>query len=135
MVDNPVKNVPYGLEMTLRSMLNTILEFQEQLTKLEKIILELSETLEEVQLLESIPGVGTKLATAVVSEIGDASQFRHPKQLVAYAGIDPSVFSSGKFVATQNKITKRGSKRLRRAMYLAVTCGLRGELNPRLREY
>jgi transposase len=98
-------------------------------------IVELSETLEEVQLLESIPGVGTKLATAIVSEIGDASQFSHPKQLVAYAGIDPSVFSSGKFVATQNKITKRGSKRLRPAMYIAVTCGLRGELNPRLREY
>ncbi|MOA69492.1 hypothetical protein D3C78_1977150 [compost metagenome] len=35
-------------------------------------IVELSETLEEVQLLESIPGVGTKLATAIVSEIGDA---------------------------------------------------------------
>lgn len=133
--DNPVQRIPYGLEMALRSLLTLVREFQKQLAALEKVILELSETLAEVQLLESIPGVGTKLATAIISEIGDASQFHHPKQLVAYAGIDPSVFSSGKFVATQNKITKRGSKRLRRAMYLAVTCGLRGELNPRLREY
>ncbi|MFE6074997.1 IS110 family transposase [Paenibacillus sp. NPDC057886] len=133
--NNPVQRVPYGLEMALRSLLALVREFQEQLAALEKVILDLSETLDEVQLLKSIPGVGTKLATAVVSEIGDASQFHHPKQLVAYAGIDPSVFSSGKFVATQNKITKRGSKRLRRAVYLAVTCGLRGELNPRLREY
>ncbi|SEL27098.1 IS110 family transposase [Paenibacillus sp. OK003] len=133
--NNPVQRVPYGLEMALRSLLTLVREFQEQLAALEKVIMDLSETLDEVQLLKSIPGVGTKLATAVVSEIGDASQFHHPKQLVAYAGIDPSVFSSGKFVATQNKITKRGSKRLRRAMYLAVTCGLRRELNPRLREY
>lgn len=130
-----MQRVPYGLEMALRSLLALVREFQKQLTELEKVILELSQTLNEVQLLESIPGVGTKLATAIVSEIGDASQFRHPKQLVAYAGIDPSVFSSGKFVATQNKITKRGSKRLRRAMYLAVTCGLRRGINPGLREY
>ncbi|MNW64373.1 Transposase IS116/IS110/IS902 family protein [compost metagenome] len=54
---------------------------------------------------------------------------------MAYAGLDPSVFSSGKFTATQNRITKRGSKRLRRAVYLAVTCGLRVGLNLHLREY
>ncbi|WP_235440084.1 IS110 family transposase [Paenibacillus sp. DMB20] len=133
--DNPVMHVPYGLEMALRSMLTVIRDLQNQLAELEKIILELSETIAEVQLLESIPGVGTKLATSIAAEIGDASQFRHPKQLVAYAGLDPSVFSSGKFVATQNRITKRGSKRLRRAVYLAVTCGLRGDLNLRIREY
>ncbi|WP_052759780.1 IS110 family transposase [Paenibacillus sp. DMB20] len=121
--------------MALRSMLTVIRDLQNQLAELEKIILELSETIAEVQLLESIPGVGTKLATSIAAEIGDASQFRHPKQLVAYAGLDPSVFSSGKFVATQNRITKRGSKRLRRAVYLAVTCGLRGDLNLRIREY
>ncbi|GIP33524.1 transposase [Paenibacillus sp. J2TS4] len=80
-------------------------------------------------------GVSTKLATAIVAEIGDVSQFSHPKQVVAMAGLDPSVFSSGKFTASENKITKRGSKRLRRAAYLAVICGLRKGLNPRLREY
>lgn len=133
--NNPVQQVPYGLEIALRSMLTVIRELQKQLAELEKVILELSETIAEVQLLESIPGVGTKLATAIAAEIGDASQFRDPKQLVAYAGLDPSVFSSGKFVATQNRITKRGSKRLRRAVYLAVTCGLRGDLNIRIREY
>jgi transposase len=65
--------------------------------------------------------------------IGNASQFSNPKQLVAYAGLDPSVFSSGKFVASNNKISKRGSKRLRRAAFLAVVCGLRGGINPRTR--
>lgn len=84
-MDNPVQGVPYGLEMALRNLLTLIREFQKQLAALEKVILELSETLAEVQLLESILGVGTKLATAIVSEIGDASQFQHPKQLVAYA--------------------------------------------------
>ncbi|ULO10044.1 transposase [Paenibacillus sp. 19GGS1-52] len=46
------------------------------------------------------------MGTGIVSQIGDASQFRRSKQLVAYAGLDPSVFSSGKFLAKQNNITK-----------------------------
>ncbi|MNH96451.1 Transposase IS116/IS110/IS902 family protein [compost metagenome] len=135
MLQNPVTYVPFGLETALRSMLATVREFQVQLTELEKTILELSELIEEVKLLETIPGVGAKIAASIVAEIGDATQFQNAKQLVAYAGLDPSVFSSGKFTATQNRITKRGSKRLRRAVYLAVTCGLRVGLNLHLREY
>lgn len=89
----------------------------------------------EVALLKTIPGVGDKLAAALVAEIGDATQFGHAKQLVAYAGLDPSVFSSGKFTASSSKITKRGSKRLRRALYIAVQCGLRKGKNERIKAY
>ncbi|RUS46493.1 transposase, partial [Cohnella sp. AR92] len=76
-----------------------------------------------------------KLAASLIAEIGDAKQFEDPKQLVAYAGLDPSVHSSGQFVASSTRITKRGSKRLRRALYLAVQCGIRGSTNERLRAY
>lgn len=72
---------------------------------------------------------------AIVAEIGDARQFKDAKQLVAYAGLDPGIFSSGKFTATSSKITKRGSKRLRRSLYLAVQCGIRGSANRKSREY
>lgn len=34
------------------------------------------------------------------------------KQLVAYAGLDPGVFSSRRFTASSNRITKRGTNRL-----------------------
>jgi len=70
-----------------------------------------------------------------VAELGNASQFQDAKQLVAYAGLDPGIYSSGKFTATSNRITKRGSKRLRRALYLAVQCGIRKGANRRLKEY
>ncbi len=46
------------------------------------------------------------------------------KKLVAYAGIDPRVHESGKFKATSNRITKRGSSRLRQSLYTAVQCGI-----------
>ncbi|MGW6302407.1 IS110 family transposase [Peribacillus butanolivorans] len=59
------------------------------------------------------------------SEIGEIDRFNHPKKLVAFAGIDPSIFESGKFKGTVNRITKRGSGRLRHALYMAVRCAIR----------
>ncbi len=44
---------------------------------------------------------------------------------MAFAGVDPSVFESGKFSATKNRITKRGSSRLRHALFMAVRCAIR----------
>ncbi|MNB63290.1 Transposase IS116/IS110/IS902 family protein [compost metagenome] len=87
--------------------------------------------LPEVGLVKSISGIGDKIAAVIVAEIGDVRKFREAKQLVAFAGLDPGIFSSGKFTATSSRITKR----LRRALYLAVQCGIRVKINPRLREY
>jgi transposase len=70
-----------------------------------------------------------------LSEIGEIHRFNHAKKLIAFAGIDPSVYASGKFTATSNRITKRGSKKLRHALYLAVLCGLRKTGSKRLREF
>ncbi|KQL45322.1 transposase, partial [Brevibacillus choshinensis] len=71
----------------------------------------------------------------IISEIGEIERFNHPKKLVAFAGIDPSVHSSGKFTATINRITKRGSSRLRHALYMAVLCGIRSSRNKKLKEF
>src|SRR5699024_11280249 len=73
-----------------------------------------------------------KIAATILSEVGDINQFRHPKKLVAYAGLDPSVFESGKFKASINSITKRGSSRLRQTLYTAVPCGLAKERKKKL---
>jgi transposase len=116
-------------------MVVLLLEFDKQLSHLEKQMEALAMELPEVGLIKSIPGIGGKLASAIVAELGNASQFQDAKQLVAYAGLDPGIYSSGKFTATSSRITKRGSKRLRRALYLAVQCGIRKADNRRLREY
>ena len=52
-------------------------------------------------------------------------RFNDAKKLVAFAGVDPSVYSSVKFTASVNRITKRGSCRLRHALYMAVQSGIR----------
>ena len=119
----------------LAGMVPLLLGFAEQLHELEKQMLHLAEALPEVALVKSIPGIGDKLAAAIVAEIGDAGQFQDAKQLVAYAGLDPGIFSSGKFTATSSRITKRGSKRLRRSLYLAVQCGMRRSANHKLKQF
>ncbi|NOU65844.1 IS110 family transposase [Paenibacillus sp. LMG 31461] len=131
----PIEGRSPAQTIALQSMLGLLLGFQEQLEHLEQQIEETVAMIPEVALLKTIPGVGDKLAAALVAEIGDATQFLHAKQLVAFAGLDPSVFSSGKFSASSSKITKRGSKRLRRALYLAVQCGLRKGKNERIKAY
>lgn len=122
-------------QTALLCMVETVLAQQEQLRQLERAIEETALTLPEVDLLKTIPGVGDKLAAALAAEIGNAAQFADPKQLVAYAGLDPGVHSSGKFTATSSRISKRGSKRLRRALYIAVQCGLRKGINERLKAF
>lgn len=78
--------------------------------------------------LEKIPGIGTVLGAAILSEIGDIHRFANPKQLTAYAGIDPSTQQSGNFLGSQSHMSKRGSPYLRRALWLAATIAVHNDI-------
>jgi transposase len=66
----------------------------------------------QAELLISIPGIGYYSALLIVSEIGDFRRFPNPKKLCCYAGLVPSVFSSGG-KTYHGAITRQGSKWLR----------------------
>ena len=105
--------------MQLRQLLEMIELLERQLVELEcEIEVYLSKMNTSIT---SIPGIGDILGAIILSEIGDISRFSEPKKLVAFVGIDPSVKQSGEFVGTQNKMSKRGSPHLRRAIWLAAT--------------
>lgn len=72
---------------------------------------------EDIMLLMSLPGVGFISAVSILTEIGDFQSFLKPKQLVAFFGIDPSVNESGKFKSDKDKISKRGTRFGRRALF------------------
>ena len=71
--------------------------------------------------VKGIPGVGIVLAATILSEIGDISRFSSADKLLAYAGLDPTVRQSGEFESSQNRMSKRGSPYLHRAIWLAST--------------
>lgn len=65
----------------------------------------------------TIPGIGNVTAAAILGEIGDISRFSNASKLAAYAGIDASVSQSGEYQSTNNKMSKRGSAYLRKALF------------------
>jgi transposase len=123
---NPFEKTVYQSHiLSLNIYINILLQYKEHLSKLESEIDALAKEIEEYNIIKSIPGIGDKIAATIISEIGEIDRFNDPKKLVAFAGVDPSIFESGKFTATKNRITKRGSSRLRHALYMAVRCAIR----------
>ena len=123
---NPFQDTLYQSHIiTLEMYIKMLLEYQKHLSKFEDEIDALAKEIEEYKIIQSIPGIGEKIAVTIISEIGEIDRFNHPKKLVAFAGIDPSIFESGRFKGTVNRITKRGSSRLRHALFMAVKCAIR----------
>ncbi|MBT2765561.1 IS110 family transposase, partial [Paenibacillus sp. ISL-20] len=54
----------------LLGMVTLLLTIRRQLDELEKQMEEMAANLPEVELVKSIPGIGTKLAAAIVAEMG-----------------------------------------------------------------
>ena len=71
--------------------------------------------------ITSIPGIGTNMASMILSEIGDFSNFDSPDKILAYAGLSPSTYQSGKLDNAYSHMEKRGSKYLRYALYTAAS--------------
>jgi transposase len=68
----------------------------------------------------TIKGIGITLGATILAEIGDISNFSNHAKLLAFAGLDPSQYSSGKFTASKTPMVKRGSKYLRYALIMAA---------------
>lgn len=75
----------------------------------------------EQKLLQTIPGVGPITAVSFIAEVGDIKRFQHPKQLVAFIGLDSRVHQSGTSVHGKGYISKRGNKILRTRLYNAAS--------------
>lgn len=85
------------------------------------------------QHITTIPGIGPVTGAIILAEIGDVKRFPAPEKLVAYAGIDPTVYQSGQFTATQTRMSKRGSPYLRHALWQAAF--MASQHDPQLHAY
>ncbi|WP_411747159.1 IS110 family transposase, partial [Psychrobacillus psychrotolerans] len=95
---NPFQHNQYQSHIfNLEMLINIVLQYQEHLSKLANEIDSIAKEIEEYKILQSIPGIGEKIAATIISEIGEIDRFDAAKKLVAFAGVDPSVYSSGKF--------------------------------------
>jgi len=96
-------------------------------SQLRTLVHRITELYEQANLyFTSIVGVGTLSAATILGEFGSVSKFAQPKQMVAFAGIDPKLRNSGQHQG-QVHISKRGSRYLRRALYLACQVAVRND--------
>lgn len=104
---------PYDTE--LKSLILFWREFSLHIAERDRKCAELLKSSEELQILSSIPGIGSITALTMMAEIGDYRRFKTPEQLASFAGLVSSSYSSG---ATYRfgHITHRGSVWLRTAL-------------------
>ena len=72
--------------------------------------------------ITTIPGIGVRMGAMILAEIGDFSRFDSPDKILAYAGMSPSTYQSGKLSLSgaYSHMEKRGSRYLRYALYNAT---------------
>lgn len=84
-----------------------------------------------VQLLRTVPGVGPRLAEAIVALLDRPQRFRKPREVSAYIGMVPKELDSGE-TERRGRITRHGSRLVRSLLVEVAWAGLRH--NPWVRE-
>lgn len=85
--------------------------------QIREIVKEDVELANKIKKIITIDGVGFTTAVTVVAETDGFHLVRNGRQLVCYAGLDVIVKESGSSVKTKGKISHKGNKYLRRALY------------------
>lgn len=104
-------------KMLVLEAVRVLREIDNTLSKIIAQMKELAKSLPEYEVVRAMGGVGDVLAPKLIAEIGDIRRFHSGSALIAYAGIDAPPYQSGQFVGTNRKISKRGSKVLRKVGY------------------
>ena len=108
----------HALSIQIKMTIELIELLESQIRDIEKQVSDFIKKSDNV--ITSIPGIGYMTAAIIISEIGDINRFHNPSQVLAFAGLDPSVKQSGNFNASSTRMSKRGSPLLRYALVLAA---------------
>ena len=121
-------------EIILSGKIETLVHLQKRRDELSKSLTKYCESsvLEDLKIVTSINGIGNNTATTFLAEIGRIDNYGSHKNLIAFAGIDPTVYQSGKY-AGASKISKRGNRHLRRVIWLMTMRVINH--NPMFRKY
>ena len=107
-----------ALCIQIKMVINQIELFESQIDDIDKQVSSFIQKNDNI--IISIPGIKDSTAAIILSEIGDINRFNNPNQVLAFAGLDPSVKQSGTFNASSTRMSKRGSPLLRYALILAA---------------
>lgn len=115
--------ISIGSHMPAKSLelKHTIKLLQVLTSEIKEIEFEIKRIMDEINSpILSIPGISYRMGAMIIAEIGDFSCFHSPDQILAYAGLSPSTYQSGKLDSAYAHMEKRGSKYLRYALFNAA---------------
>lgn len=115
----------------LRIELEGLEAVQGQLREVEKQLDRMGKANQQVALLQSVAGVGPRLAEALVAQFDDPKRLKHSKAVGPYLGLVPKQWQSGESERLGH-ITRQGSRVIRALLVEASWAGLR--YNPWIRE-
>lgn len=98
-----------------------------------RLITKDSELDRRFRLMVTVPGVAETSALQILGELAVLPESLDARQWVAFSGLDPSQFTSGTSVEKRPRISRGGSRHLRRALYMPALVALRRE--PHLRTF
>ena len=106
--------------LELRHTIKLIRELDKEIDEVEAAIEEIMGSIQSP--ITTIPGVGLRMGAMILAEVGDFDNFDSPDKILAYAGLSPSTYESGKLKATGTyaHMEKRGSRYLRYAIFNAT---------------
>lgn len=104
-IDNPT------LSLQIKQAILQIELYTEQIEEVEKLSKQILDEMDSKLL--TIHGISYNQATVIHGFIGDINRFNKSCQLLAYAGLDPSIYQSGNFEARSTRMSKRGNSLLR----------------------
>lgn len=124
-------------KIVLRELERSLANHQRSIQRLTREALQLiasdTELQKRFELLLSFPGIAQTSALQLLGELVLLSPDFNVRQWVAYAGLDPRQYSSGKSVEKKVRISKVGNRHLRRALFMPVLVAVRR--NPQFRAY
>jgi len=127
-----------GLDPEVKeSIIEIIDKFKSEIEAIRKKIREHVKSCEylrkNVELLDSIPGIGEKTAFVILGLVGEITRFSDVNQFCAWTGVVASKRESGKSVRGKPRMSRKGNAAIRKAMFMPALVAM--EHNPVLKKF
>jgi len=76
-------------------------------------------------LLQTIPGIGPTTSAMILAEFGDVERFGDARHMASFCGLTPRHRQSGSSVRGKSRLSKTGSSRIRKALYMPALSAIR----------
>jgi len=110
-----------GAGLVVQALVKQIVFNQKAIALLRKQIIQIYNRVNEGQsLLTTIAGIGIETAITLEAYIGDANRFPNAKAIVAYFGLNPTIYHSGIKTRNASRLQKKGCAIVRHKLFMAA---------------